>query len=298
MKYRKSLQSNYDLSERDVENLIYVQPFMDKYKVEFIDDFYEAIKKKFSLTDKQTEVLLANREQIESWYSRMFEGKADNDYYNFLYKQGAGLNKYKFEQEFMNSMLSFSRLWIHEKIFQNMEDDIKRKGVLLSIHKMLDINAEVMLGAYYEEIVSSYNPVFSWRKSIVNLSEKFSFGMHAVLVFVLMALTLVATGVFVMDIVHLLQGNAEKALITALGSLLIIWVLVELLHTEIQMIKGGKFKTSVFVGVALIAFIRDLLIITLKHEKGNLLTYGFILSSIMILGLIYWLITNTEKNSS
>jgi uncharacterized membrane protein (DUF373 family) len=169
-----------------------------------------------------------------------------------------------------------------------MEDDIKRKGVLLSIHKMIDINAEIMLGAYYEKILSTYSSVFSWRKIIVNMSERFSFGMHVVLVFVLMALTLVATGVFVADIYHLLHGSAEKALITALGSLLIIWVLVELLHTEIQMIRGGKFKTSVFIGVALIAFIRDLLI----------MTYGFILGSILILGLIYWLIVNTEKNSS
>ena len=108
-------------------------------------------------------------------------------------------------------------------------------------------------------------------------------------------MTVAAVILFGTDIAGVIGEGANKILISALGSLLIIWVIVELLHTEIQMLKGGKFKISIFVGVALIAFIRDLLIITLKHETSSPSTYSFVLVSIGILGLIYWFIAKTEK---
>jgi len=295
MRYQKSLQKHYDLSERDIENLLYLQPIMAKFKDEFVDDYYEAVTAKFSLSEKQTTVLAANRPQLSMWFDRLFEGTPNNSYFNFLYKQGAGVYKYDFDPDFLTTMISFARLWIHEKIFQNLDDDIKRKGILLSIHKMLDINNELMLSAYYDKTVSKYSSVFSWRKIVVDFSERFSLVMHSVLVAVLIGLTLMSVWIFAKDALHLLQGHAETMLITALGSLLIIWVLVELLHTEIQIIRGGKFKTSVFISVALIAFIRDLLIMTLKHEEGNVTQYSFILSAILILGVIFWLIVKTES---
>lgn len=294
MRYHKSLQKHYDLSENDIENLLYIQPYMQKYKEEFVEDYYEAVKTKFALTDAQQGAMEANIAKLEQWYEYLFEGCAKNAYYNFLYKQGTGLYKYEFEPDFLTAMISFARLWLHEKIFQVMDDDYKRKAILLSIHKLLDINNEIMLGAFYDKTVSKYSRVFSWRKIIVDFSEMFSLVMHSILVLVLMGLTVVSVWIFAHDITELLHGHAEAMLITALGSLLIIWVLVELLHTEVQIIRGGKFKTSVFISVALIAFIRDLLIITLKHEKGNMFQHGFILSAILVLGLIFWMIVRTE----
>lgn len=270
---------------------------MTKFRDDFIKDYYEAIASKFVLAEKQKQVLYANKEKLAQWYDRLFDGKPNNSYYSFLYKQGAGIQKYSFEPEYLTAMISFARLWIHERIFQNIDDDIKRKSILISLHKLLDINNEVMVGAFYDKMVSKYSSVFSWRKAIVDFSERFSLLMHSILVLVLIGLTVMSVYLFAQDVVSLIKGHAETMLITALGSLLIIWVLVELLHTEIQIIKGGKFKTSVFVSVALIAFIRDLLIITLKHEKGNIIQYGFILSSILILGLIFWLIVRTEDRN-
>jgi len=297
LRYHKSLQKHYDLSEKDVENLLYLQPIMANYKNDFIKDYYNAITNKFSLSDKQHDVLNGNKDKLGQWFDRLFDGNPNNNYYNFLYSQGVGIQKYNFEPDYLTAMISFARLWIHERIFQIIDDDIKRKSILISMHKLLDINNEVMMGAFYDKIVSKYTSVFSARKLVVDISEKFSLLMHMILVLILIGLTSVSVYIFAQDIVHLMQGNAEAMLITALGSLLIIWVLVELLHTEIQIIRGGKFKTSVFVSVALIAFIRDLLIITLKHEKESVVQYGFILGSILILGLIFWLIVNTENKN-
>lgn len=82
-------------------------------------------------------------------------------------------------------------------------------------------------------------------------------------------------------------------IIKALSSLLMIWVLSELLYTEINIIKGAKFKINTFVGVALIAFVRDLLIMTLEHT-GSVEKLLLIILSITVLGLVYWLVTITE----
>ncbi|MGE4318241.1 MAG: phosphate-starvation-inducible PsiE family protein [Deferribacterales bacterium] len=296
MKYRKTLSKNYELTERDIEHLLYIQPFMAKYKDEFLEDAAEKIET-FQLSDRQKEAIKANMEKMGMWYDRVFDGMPDNAYFTFLHKLGYSLSKYSFDQEIIPTLISFCRLWMHEKIFVIMDDDIRRKGILLSMHKMLDINNEIIISAYYDKLVSSYNPVHTYRNSVVRVSEKFSFLMHTALVTVLMLLTLMAGWVFIEEAIHMFHEQSDHALITALGSLLIIWVLVELMHTEIQMIKGGKFKNSIFISVALIAFIRDLMIITLKHETTNMLQHGFILGSILVLGVIYWLIVKTENSN-
>jgi uncharacterized membrane protein (DUF373 family) len=296
MRYRKSLAKNYDLNENDVDNLLFIKPLISKYKDEFIEDFTEKMKT-LSVSEKQTAAFETNTAKLGMWFDMLFDGNADNTYFAFVGKLGVSLNKYKFEQEFISSMISFVRLWMHEKIFSLVDDEVRRKKVLMSMHKMLDINSEVILSSYYDKLVSSYNPVHSYRNKVVDISEKFSFAVHALMVIVLIGLTLTAGYAFIVETVHLFGEQPDHALITALGSLLIIWVLVELLHTEVQMLKGGKFKNSIFISVALIAFIRDLMIITLKHETTNMLQHGFILAAITVLGIVYWLIVRTENNN-
>jgi uncharacterized membrane protein (DUF373 family) len=73
-----------------------------------------------------------------------------------------------------------------------------------------------------------------------------------------------------------------------------IWVLIELLHTEITSIKGGQFKISIFIGVALVAFVREVLILKLQHNDNNgqmIVAIG----GIFILGIIYFITFWAEK---
>lgn len=295
MKYRKTLSNNYGLTDKDIEHLIYVQPFMAKFKDDFLEECADKISS-FSLSDTQADAFKANMDKAGIWYDRLFDGTPDNSYITFLSKLGASLSKYKVDQEFITSLLSFCRLWIHEKIFISVDDEIRRKNILMSMHKMMDINTDIILSAYYDKMVSAYSAVRTYRIKVIQLSEKFSFAMHSMLVAVLILLTMLAAWAFFEEARHMVIGEGDHNLITALGSLLIIWVMVELLHTEVEMIKGGKFRNSIFISVALIAFIRDLMIITLKHETTNMLQHAFILVSILVLGIIYWLIVRTENN--
>jgi uncharacterized membrane protein (DUF373 family) len=296
VKYYKNLQKGYDVTEEDLRNIAALKGIMTNFKEEFTRETYENFISRYRLPDNIFLMMKdKHKDFLGTWFDRFFEGSLNNSYVSFLVKFGTIHTKLNIEQEWVNSMLSYIRLWFHEKIFQSIDDDGYRKGILLSVHKMMDINMDVMNFVFCENKISSYTSIFSVRNFIVALSEKFSFMMHALMVVVLILMTMAAAILFGMDLLHLFSEHSDKVLITALGSLLIIWVLVELLHTEVQMLKGGKFKISIFIGVALIAFIRDLLIITLKHETQNPLALGFVLSSIFILGLIYWMIVRTEK---
>jgi uncharacterized membrane protein (DUF373 family) len=94
------------------------------------------------------------------------------------------------------------------------------------------------------------------------------------------------------DVSLIFRGDPEKGLVAALGSLLILWLAIELLDAEIDRLRGGELQLSLFVGVALVAFIRKILVASLSHE--SLQVEMFYLGGILILGVIFWLISRTE----
>lgn len=298
MKYYRNIIRNYDVKAPELEELSSIWSQMSKYQAEFSAEMISYVEKNFRLPETySSEITDGYKAMFGKLYKRLLNGTLNNDYVSFLMKFSDFNSVYLIDQEMVNSLLSYTRRWIHEKIFQNMTDDFKRKEILMTFHKMMDITHDIIISTYYEDIIKKYSKVFSLKNFIVDISERFSLFMHFILVAILIFLTVAATVFFGYDTLNLLSKNAEHVLISSLGSLLIIWVLVELLHTEIQIIKGGKFKISIFVGVALIAFVRDLLILTLKHETDNITTY-FVLASIMVLGLIYWLIARQEQQGT
>jgi uncharacterized membrane protein (DUF373 family) len=96
------------------------------------------------------------------------------------------------------------------------------------------------------------------------------------------------------DIYSIFTGKLKETIVTALGSVLILWVMLELINTEIARQKGGKFKISVFVGVALVTTIREVMIATLKHNTIEFI--GALVLSVFVIGIIYWLVKKTEED--
>ena len=72
-----------------------------------------------------------------------------------------------------------------------------------------------------------------------------------------------------------------------------LWVVIELVDTEVEHLKGGRFAIKVFIGVALVAVIRKILITTLQAEAlGAQIS---LIAAIGVLGFIYWLIARLER---
>ena len=97
---------------------------------------------------------------------------------------------------------------------------------------------------------------------------------------------------FVYDLTHIYQGDIEKGLLSTLGSLLMLWVVIELMDTEVKHLKGKKFAIKIFISVALVAVIRKILIISLSTEKVE--AQLSLIAAVAVLGGVYWLVSKVE----
>ena len=85
----------------------------------------------------------------------------------------------------------------------------------------------------------------------------------------------------------------ERGGLSVLGSILILYAISELLSEEIKHIKGSALSLKISVGVALVAVIRKVLIISLSPEKvQELITLSLV---ILALGVVFWLIYRVES---
>ena len=294
MKYLQELEREYELSEKDKENLMKIGEKLIKYKNDFTKQFMEYLIKRVTNEYTRKEFFENLENVINTWYSMLLSSNIDNDYVLKLVRASKIHIKFGISQDNVNTMISFSRRYLHEKMFQNFSEDLERNNLLITLHKIIDINFDILNRAYLDEKIKEYSLELKFRGLVVKLGEKFSFVMQVVLISILILLTTIATISVSNDLIRLSINKSHEFLISSLGSLLILWILAELIRTEIQLIKGGDFRISVFIGVALIAYIRDLLILTLQHNMYEITTI-YVLASILILGFIYWLIYKTEN---
>ena len=294
MKYLQELEREYELSEKDKENLMKIGEKLIKYKNDFTKQFMEYLIKRVTNEYTRKEFFENLENVINAWYSMLLSSNIDNDYVLKLVRASKIHIKFGISQDNVNTMISFSRRYLHEKMFQNFSEDLERNNLLITLHKIIDINFDILNRAYLDEKIKEYSLEQKFRGLVVKLGEKFSFVMQVVLISILILLTTIATISVSNDLIRLSINKSHEFLISSLGSLLILWILAELIRTEIQLIKGGDFRISVFIGVALIAYIRDLLILTLQHNMYEITTI-YVLASILILGFIYWLIYKTEN---
>jgi uncharacterized membrane protein (DUF373 family) len=240
---------------------------------------------------RKTRVFGAHRK----WFLDLFCGKYDQQYYEKLIRIGQAHVRASVDAHYMNRAVNILRSFCISLLSRSFEDPGERTLRLLSMEKMLDINLDIITSSYIEEELRTYSKAYRVKNVLVTFSEGFSQTMNLILILALIGLTLGVVGLFVMDVHKLVTENLEHGIITALGSLLILWVVIELMNTEIAHLKGGKFHISVFIGVALVAFIRETLILTLKHETSD--THYYYIALIMVLGIVFWLVTKAEERN-
>ncbi|MBC7196602.1 MAG: phosphate-starvation-inducible PsiE family protein, partial [Deferribacterales bacterium] len=298
MAYIKDIRNTYNILDSDIENIKSVSEIMLNYSIEFATDIREYLIEKFGFQEQYEDTQLEKMSQLlEDWYKILFKGNINNDLINYTTNMVKIFHEQIVDNSTFLSIFSFVRNWIHERIFQQIEKDVVRKNILLSVHKILDVQVSIINTAYTDIELRKYTKIFSLKNNLINFSERFMVFGHLILVSVLISLTLGAIVFLGVDIIHHYKTNSQDIIIYALGSLLILWVLIELLHTEIQSIKGGKLKISIFLGVALIAFVREILIIKLQHKETDNQMYTAI-AAILVLGIVYFITALIEKNDN
>jgi len=293
----QELKDHYRFTEVDAELLHSLQPLAREHIKLFSQQFYDylyGIPEISAILNKINRVHL--RDMHERWYMELFSGTYDNHYLNHLNRIGHTHAKIGLNVHFVNVAMNQVRLFLLNLIDSHYNDRELRRGLREAIEKILDMNLDIISAAYRDEEMKK---VFLSRKLeswLILAAERFTYGLNLVLVLALIGVSCSAVYLFVWDILQVFQGSAEKGILGALGELLIIWMMIELMDNEIKNLKGGKFNILVFIGVIIVAMIREILISTLRHD--DLATQGFLAGTLLILGIVYYLVSLSQKNMS
>ena len=290
----QDLRSHYRFTDYDAELLKSLAPLAAQHRERFSDEFYDYL---YGLPQTAEILNRSNRNRLremhDRWFMSLFEGNYDNHYLNHLSRIGHAHVRVGLSVHFVNAAMNQVRHFLLNLIDSSYSDREQRRLLREAIEKILDMNLDVMSTSYREEELKK---VFVSRKVeslLLKATERFTYGLNLALVLALVGVSISVVCLFVWDIMHILQGNMEKGILSALGELLILWMMIELLDNEIKNLKGGKFNILVFIGVIIVAMIREILITTLRHDAME--TQIFLAGTLLILGIVYFLVAKAQQ---
>lgn len=268
---------------------------MEKHTEDFTDEFYRKIKtfKNASKYLKSEKIIERHRDAIKGWFLKLFQGPFDDDYLYYLERIGYTHVKVDLPSHYVNVSINFIRNFCTDITINEVPDCEERSDMIVSLGKILDMNLDILTSSYIQE---EKNIFFISKKAegkLISFAKRFSYGLNLVLLIGLVILGITVLGLFGYDLTHLFTGDIEKGLLASLGSLLMLWVVIELVDTEVDHLKGSKFSIKIFVSVAMVAIIRKILITSLKSDEVN--AQIFLLVALGVLGAIFWIISKTES---
>jgi uncharacterized membrane protein (DUF373 family)/hemoglobin-like flavoprotein len=293
MRTFQEIKDNYRFTDQDIETLKGLLPVVSPHADTIIADFYNLF---LSISDTakflQDEAKLAwLRGQHQKWLLALFQGPYDERYFQRLQRVGHAHVRIGLSAHFVYVGKNLVRRHLHQIIETEVEPR-QREAAFRAVENILDLNLDIIARTYHEE---ELRRVFLSQKLdslLIRFSQRFTFGLNILLVVGLLGLSLGAVALIVQDIIHIAQGNLGHGLVSAMGSVLILWVVIELLDMEIDRLRGGAFKLQLFVGLALVAFIRKVLVSSLASH--DLWTEGLYLAGILVCGAIFWLVSRAE----
>lgn len=294
MRSFKEIKVHYNFTAEDEKRLVFLNVLMEENADKAMDALYSWILQTkqaaafFTDERRKTHIFGAQKE----WFIALFSGEYDTRYYERLIRIGQMHMKSLVDAHYMNRSVNIIRSFCMNLLNRQFDDADERARLMISVEKILDINLDIITSSYIEEELKAYSPAYRVKNALITFSERFSQAMNLILVLALIGLTLGVVGLFINDVRNLIAGNLEYGIISALGTMLILWVMIELMNTEIAHLKGGKFYISVFIGVALVTIIRETMIATLKHERPEIIYY--LIAATLVIGLVYWLVKKTE----
>ncbi|RNC67726.1 MAG: heme-binding sensor globin domain-containing protein [Desulfuromonadales bacterium] len=294
----QEIKSHYLFSDEDAETLKSLLPIAQANRELMIEDFYD-----YLLGIPETAAFLQDDELLKrlklshgGWFVNLFRGVYDNQYLHNLQRVGHVHVRIGLNAHFVNAAMQKVRRFAVGMIRENFPDREERRKKTEAVEKILDINLDIMTASYIEEELKKVFISKRFESLLVRATERFTYGLNLILVLALVGVSLSVVGLFLWEIFHVFGGSVEKGILSALGTLLILWMMIELMDNEIKTLKGGRFNILVFIGVVIVAIIREILISTLRHDP--LETQIFLAGTLMVLGIVYYLVARSQQISS
>jgi uncharacterized membrane protein (DUF373 family)/hemoglobin-like flavoprotein len=295
MRTFQEIRNDYRFSEPEVETLKELMPVVEPHLNEIISDFYNLFLNipgaaKY-LKDETKMAWLRGRHR--DWLLSLFQGPFNERYFQRLQRIGHAHVRIGLSAHFVYVGMNLIRQHLH-RIIETEVDPSEREEAFKAMAKVLDLNLDVIARTYHEEEIRRVFLSQKLDSLLIRFSHRFTFGLNILLVVGLLALSLGAVALIVQDVIKVFQGELYHGLVGAMGSVLILWVVIELLDMEIDRLRGGAFKLQLFVGLALVAFIRKVLVASLSEH--NLWSEGMFLAGILVCGVIFWLVSRAETD--
>ncbi len=289
-----TLKAHYRFTTDDEALLLQIKPQIESFADEFIEGFYEFIWNFGKTAEflKDPDVISRHRGKIREWYLELFQGKYDISYFLKLYKIGEVHVHLGLPTHYVNAAFNYVRVFTLKKIHQHCLESTDLTNKIQAFEKILDINLDALTSAYRQEEMSRFLSLSRTEKTLLRLLKKTSSFFNYMLAGALVMVAFFAVGLFGYDVYLLLSGinEVEQGILTVLGSLLILWAAIELIHQEMNHLRGGSFALEGFITLAIAALIRKILIFSLSPTKTmDVLLYGIL---VLCLGTSYWLITH------
>lgn len=291
----QDIKNHYFFTEEDATLLRSLQPVAEANMDRMADEFYDYLLgiPETATYIKDERFLLKLKKTHRDWFSSLFTGTYDNQYLNTLQRIGTAHVRVGLNAHFVNVAMNVVRHFVVEMLQENFPAHEERRRLRAACEKIIDINLDIMSASYQQEELKKFFLSRRLESQLIKATERFTHGLNLVLVLALAGLSLSVVGLFVWDIGHIFQGNVEKGILSALGSLLILWMMIELMENEVKILKGGRFNILFFIGVIIVAMIREILISTLRHDP--LTTQAFLAGTLLILGVVYFLVSRSQQ---
>ncbi len=290
-----NLLEHYNFGPLDEEQRAQLAEIILPIQDQFAEDFYAMLaENSYTASFFPSKEAVAKRKQtFKNWLNLML--KSDFDHRLLLKLESIGKTHVRIglEGHYVNSAMNFVRRYCQQILFRTVQDEKKRDALQETMDKVLDISLDVMTSSYRE---AEQKKVFISKRAeywLMGWAERINHGLNMILMVGLLVMAVGVSFLLGSDVVFALTADVEQGVIRALGSLLILWMMVELLHAQVQQLKGGKFHVRIFVDLALVAFIRKVFVASIEREEP--LVFGLLISTLLVLGLLYFLLGWTES---
>jgi uncharacterized membrane protein (DUF373 family) len=138
-----------------------------------------------------------------------------------------------------------------------------------------------------------------FESKLVSSLKGFNGLLHVLLAVALVVASLMIVWQFAAEVATALRdGQLARGFLHALGTLFIVWTLSSLISAEIEYVATSRFQLRVFIEVAMITLLRQLIVEPVQVVAGpagtetgfNEWHYGMVLAAILVVGVVHRLV--------
>jgi uncharacterized membrane protein (DUF373 family) len=295
MENMNEILKNYGFTTRDAENLRELAQILLPFSDNLAEDFYDfLLEDSYSASFFNTEEAIKKRkETISSWFKDFLTSPYNNLYLSRLQKVGQVHVKIGLKGHYVNTAMNFIRTFCIRQTANALIDEERKGDLLETLNKALDLNLDILTSSYREAELKKVFLSYKVESVMIQWSERLMHGLNLLLLIGLMALAIGVVSLLGSDVYYALTTDLQNGVIKALGSLLILWMMIELLHTQVDVLRGGKFHVRIFLELALVAFIRKLFVASV--EAKDYISFALLLGGAVVFGVILYLLAKTES---